>query len=260
MSELEGSKLRKSMSFKSKGKKNIRQDILELLQRSKYGLNISQIVKKLGLSRNTVKKYMQSFEKEDLIEVKEIGRSKICLFKKQKKNRNVDIFRTFFFDFATSLFDAYDQVAASYLISDSKEFLKEIGRKMSVNFEFPQITPEDYFDSARANVNESRFLMQVAHVSKQFLEFFNTFGQNMLQVEIVPPKINENEPVKSVTLRVQNVSNEFGESVSFYHLWSGFYETRLRKNFKVNICIDVLEFQKENSCCYFEIYVGETSC
>ena len=63
--------------FKDQSKRNIRSDILNILEENTEGLNVSQIADTLNLSRNTVKKYLGRLEIENLIEVNEIGRSRI---------------------------------------------------------------------------------------------------------------------------------------------------------------------------------------
>ncbi|MHA1378958.1 MAG: winged helix-turn-helix domain-containing protein [Candidatus Helarchaeota archaeon] len=239
----------KGKSRKLKGKKNIKEDLLNLLKNSSYGLNISKIAKGLNLSRNTVKKYLGLLRKEQLIEKREIGRSKIYFVKKRYKKYKVDIFRNHFFEFTNNLYDALEKMVAQLSVSDIKGFFKQLGNEMGKNSNLPDLETTDIDNLIK---NRRHYLYYIADVSKQWLELYNQMGKEMIRVEIVP---STPDNMSAITLRVENPSKEFGDSELFYYLWGGFYETILRDNFGDNIYLDILDVQKENSCCYFEISI-----
>ncbi|MHA1297888.1 MAG: winged helix-turn-helix transcriptional regulator [Candidatus Helarchaeota archaeon] len=232
---------------KSKGRKNIRGAILNLLKESNYGLNFAQIGESLNLSRNTVKKYIYTFKKENLIEIKEIGRSKICFIKKKDKKHKIGLYRRLFFDFIRNLIEGLEKIAPIFSITDLKSFLKLLGNEMGKNTNFPRVEDVDINSLIK---NRRHFLYYAVDISKQFLELYNRPDAKMIKVEAVP---SNSSSISSILLRVENLSGEFGDSELFYHLWAGFYEIVLRENFVENLNLNVVEYQKENACCYFEL-------
>ncbi|MHA1377492.1 MAG: HTH domain-containing protein [Candidatus Helarchaeota archaeon] len=256
MENLNSSKSSEIESLGVKNPKNIKNAILNLLKKSTFGLNISQITEELNLSRNTVKKYIRTFEKEKLIEVRVIGRSKICYPKNKFQDQRVIIFRNLLFEFINGLVGAFEKVFPNFSLSDPKNFIKQIGSEMSKTASLPLLSPPaEKLKKTKSTGNKRDLLKQISQVSLQFLEVLNHLGGKMIQVEIVPnPKTKNTD---SVVIRVQNTSNEFRKSEFFYHLSAGFYEYKLRENFGDNVYLEVLEYQTTNNSCYFRLGISE---
>ena len=236
--------------FKIKTKRNIRNDIINLLKKSELGLNISQVSENLNLSRNTVKNYLARLEHEGIISVKEIGRSKISiLYSKTKSGENYK-FPSYLSRFSKSFFDAFQKVSKSYPI-DTYLCLKQLGSEMGKTID------PDYgklIDSFNLNKKEQISLTQLAKITLQFFNFINTFG-NLAKAEIVPSD-NHNKK-SSLILKITIIPPELGKSEVFYQISAGFFESKLRENFGENIYLDIFEFQKENSCCYYILRIGD---
>ncbi len=227
-------------------KKDSKEDILNLLKKSKYGLNISQIVDQMDLSRKTVKKLIIALEQENLIKIKEIGRAKLCYIDRVSNKENIEIIRSNFIEIINNIIDSFEKVQSKY-ISDPANFLKEMGNIMGQKIKTPILTELIINES----VEKQKFVNQVGKTIIKVFKSVNDLAGDMFLAEIVPFEPDE-EPT-SIKIRVQNISNEIKHAKSFYHFMVGFWEIKIREHFGENICIDVLDFQKESSICYFKI-------
>ncbi|MFX0137898.1 MAG: HTH domain-containing protein [Candidatus Hodarchaeota archaeon] len=231
--------------LRKKGRKNISENILTLLDSAKFGLNYSQIAEQLDLSRNTVKKYVEALKKEDKVLIMEIGRSNICLIKRDMIDSSRDILDRVGFlanDFMISFFRAFEKIFFP-LHPNLRELIKEIGREMSKTMVWPTVEISDSIDPSK---DKLAYLIQIGNVCIQHFEVFNQFGK-VIDAEIIPPQSN----ATSLVLRVK-YTLDFEDTEFFYHMISGFYEQKLHENFGRNLFTKVLEIQKENSICYFE--------
>lgn len=236
----------KTKLLRKKGKENIRENILKLLDSAKFGLNYSQIAEQLDLSRNTVKKYVETLKEEDKVLIMEIGRSNICLIKRDMIDSPRDVLDRVGFlanDFMISFFRAFEKIF-SPLHTNLKELIKEIGREMSKTMVWPTVEISDSIDPTK---DKRVYLIQIGNVCIQHFEVFNQFGK-VIEAEIIPPPSNA---TSSLVLRVK-YTLDFEDTEFFYHMISGFYEQKLHENFGKNLFTRVLEIQKENSICYFE--------
>ncbi len=230
--------------FKKVSKRNIRIEILELLKIFKFGLNISQIAKELKISRNTVKKYLAILEKESLIKVTEIGRSRICMLQKIIQKSKMDKLQDYFNDYIRAFYKAFDKIV-SPLSSNLNDLIKNIGIEMSNNIIWPKI--EISKDGKIA-------LDQIASVALQHLEFINEFG-NYIKAESVPT-LDDNTK-NSILLRVEFIGFNFGSTDFYYHLTAGFYEKKLQDNFGKKIYFNVHKIERKIPCCYFKLGIHE---
>ncbi len=233
--------------FKDKQKRDIRNDLLTLLREDQYGLNISQIAEKLSLSRNTVKSYLAHLESENLIEVKEIGRAKICFLKFDHK-MNVDselkfqaalLFRNFL--------NAFQKISPKFL-SDPASFMKIIGETMAEMTIWPTgrlLRPSNKVEIININ--------QLTTIAFQFVSLLNTYTK-LFQMEIASPP---EEKKSAVLLQVTILSSELAFNEYFYHIWAGILEKKLRESYGPHIYMKVREFQRDPPRCYYELGIYE---
>ncbi len=229
------------INFKKRSKRNILNDILGVLKDSKYGLNISQIVENLSLSRNTVKSYLRILEKESLVRVSKMGRSKIYILKNASQDNVLKKFRLLISDFFKGFFDALEKVILPSYSSNLYDVFKEIGKEMSNNVIWP---PLEMVKGEQVTVE------QIGKIALQHLELLNEFGK-VIKGEIVPAPIGN--VTNSIVLRVEFIGFDFGNTDLFYYLVSGFYEKKLQDNFGDKVYLNVLKIQREIPCCYFEL-------
>ncbi|MHA1300441.1 MAG: winged helix-turn-helix domain-containing protein [Candidatus Helarchaeota archaeon] len=249
MNYLENIDTKEETHFKDKSKRNIRADILNLIKKHKYGLNVSQIAEKLNLSRNTVKKYLATLEQERLILVKQAGQSKLILLVNKSVSEVLLRVQSFISDYLTSFWKAYESVM--YPINPkSHELLVQMGREMSRNLDWPVLTSTKLVEKTES---KKKLLEEIGKYALQLFEMFNNFGQvPLLLPELVPAP-------KSIDSNVLIMRVEFtggfnvGNTEAFYYLHAGFFEENLHQFSQKNVYVKVLDVQKEKSCCYYEI-------
>ena len=225
------------------GKENIRNDILALLRKSNYGRNISQISEKLNLSRNTVKRYIKILEHDRLIEIKEIGRSRIAYYKSNYNDRIARGYVEYIMEFYNSMLKGFQSIASE--VSDPQRTFKMIGNEMGEHLTWPPLELADFKRIDNPDLD------QVTKILIQFLEFFNIIFK-MVKVEIIPT-IKQN--LHYNILRIENISDRLEDSEFFYFITMGFFETKLRKICGENLHIDIMEYQKENTCAYAKLSI-----
>ncbi|NHI91533.1 MAG: ArsR family transcriptional regulator [Candidatus Lokiarchaeota archaeon] len=223
------------------GKENIRNDILNLLRRSKYGRNISQLSELLNFSRNTIKRYIDLLEEEDLVEIKEIGRSKIAYFKPNYHDNVVKGYLSYLMDFYNSILKGFKRISKE--LQNPQKALKEIGNEMGEHLNWPPLEDTDL------KKIEKPTLSQVTDILIQLYEFFNSFYKT-IKIEIIPPT---KENISYKIIRIENISDKMEDSEYFYLITIGFFETKIRKICGDIVFFDIMEYQEENSCCYMKI-------
>ncbi|MHA1378919.1 MAG: HTH domain-containing protein [Candidatus Helarchaeota archaeon] len=251
MNNQENLETKEKTHFKKKSKKNIRNNILKVLQEHKYGLNVSQIAEKLHITRNTVKNYLASLEKERLILVKQVGQSKLILKANRDTSEIVFKIQSFISDYLTSFWKAYETVM--YPINpDSHELLMQIGREMSKNINWPILRSTKL---VKKSESVEKLLEDMGKFALQIFDVFNDFSPiPMLLSEIVPTPESFDEKV--LIIRVEYTGGfSVGNTEAFYYLNAGFFEENLHRYSQKNVYIKVLDVQREKSCCYYEIGV-----
>ncbi|NHI94744.1 MAG: helix-turn-helix domain-containing protein [Candidatus Lokiarchaeota archaeon] len=225
------------------GKKEIRNNILKCLKNSKYGRNLSQIADRLNLSRNTVKRYIKFMEKEELVEVKEIGRSKIAYLKKNYDNNIAKGYIAYILDFYNAILKGVDKEADN--IPNLTHILKNVGIEMAKHLFWPPVELVEWDKEKRATLTEA------INILNQMVVLFNSIF-NIVQVEFIPP-ISDDEP--HAVLRVENVSTRVEDSENFYYISAGFFETKMRLICGDNIFLNVIEYREKAACCYIKLEV-----
>ena len=225
-------------------KQGIGDQIIDLLQSKRYGLNISQIAEELEMSRNTVKKYVEILENEDLITVKQISASKICSIKNKTESDFREKMVFYISNYLSGFWKALDEVMIPLLEGNYNDQIIEVGKEMSKFIKWPNLA-----DSRISKKNLS--LDQIIDVALLTLKTFNEIGDvDFFNTEIVPGSKSD----KTITFRVEYRGGfKLEDTESFFYLNAGFLNEKLRENFGDNVYIKVLETQPENFCCYYEL-------
>lgn len=225
------------------GKKKTRDEIIRLLRDSKYGRNLSQIADRLNLSRNTVKKYIRTMIKEQLVEVKEIGRSKIAYLKDNYEGGPAKGYIAYVLDFYNAILLGVEKEA--YRIAELEDILKNIGVEMGKHIIWPPV------EVVAWDKNKKPTLTEAVKIFNELVILFNSIF-NIVQLELIPP-ISDDEP--HLIVRVENVSTRVEDTEAFYYLSAGFFETKMRLVCGDYINLDVVEYRKKSACCYLKMEI-----
>ena len=194
-----------------------------------------------------IKKYVDILELENIIRIKQIGASRLCLLRNKGTNEVLDKIQFFISDYLTGYWRAFDEVMNSKS-KNHYELVTEIGKQMSKYINWPAL--KDFLNEDKPNKKEAT-LDEIVRVALVTLEMFNEFGK-MLKTEEVPR--SDTDSSKSVILRVEYRGGfRLKNTESFYYLNMGFLNEKLRTNFGDRVYLKILEIQKTNYCCYYEL-------
>ncbi|TFF86634.1 MAG: ArsR family transcriptional regulator [Promethearchaeota archaeon] len=232
--------------FKVYKKLDIRNEIINLLKSSDYGLNISQIAEKLGISRYTARNYLGILEKEKRIDVKEIGRSKLIYIKQIMRKTKSSGYRKFYSNFLKSLFESLDKFVPN-IIPKPEVSIKKIGKEMSKSITWPS---GKILQPTKLSNDRKEALKYLSKFTLQFFDLLNEINE-YFTVEVVPNPLDKGE--KSILIKAQNIGFEYANTEFFHYLFSGIFESRLQENFGEDIYLKVKQFQNGNSIVYYEL-------
>ncbi|MHA1734099.1 MAG: hypothetical protein ACTSU5_19325 [Promethearchaeota archaeon] len=240
--------------------------LIELLEKADLGLNIAKITELSGLSRNTVKKYLKVLEKETIIEMEQVGRSKLYFLHKERGSSDydkaVELRRKFFLALNMAL-DAFMEVGARYT-KQTLPFLRDLARQLGETGGGPIYggilkNLEIGLDSPGTR---AATLKRIASVAVDIFQkvIKRRFGA-IIEGELVPPLVPE-ESVSQVGIRIRVLPEEVASTRPFFHAVAGFFEGVLRSKFRALISrdfegdelfLDVLDVQEEKNLCYYAL-------
>ena len=225
------------------GKKETRDNIIRLLRDSKYGRNLSQIADRLEMSRNTVKKYIKTMVNEDLVVVKEIGRSKIAYLKDNYEGGPAKGYIAYVLDFYNAILLGVRNEA--HRIPDIEDVLKSIGKEMGKHIMWPPVEVVTWDKKKKPTLTEA------VKILNELVALFNAVF-NIVQLELIPP-ISDDE--LHAIMRVENVSTRVEDTELFFHISSGFFETKMSLVCGHKINLNVIEYRMESACCYLKLEI-----
>jgi DNA-binding MarR family transcriptional regulator len=201
-----------------------KQEILNVLEDNPFGLTITEISDKTSFHRNTVSKYVNILEAESLLNKKKISAARLYFSKKRKKLR-----KNLVVNFIQALLGAIKEK-----FPDEKEAIKEIGRKIPLDFDFP------IGNLYRDEFKKAKKSKDIVPKLKLFKEFYNAFDffQDDLEISII--KLNKNK----ITYRLSG--SEFleqeGKYLYFYFIACGITEATYLNNLNLKIECNVEKF------------------
>jgi len=232
-----------STYFKDQSKRNIRSDILNILDDNSEGLNVSQIADTLKLSRNTVKKYLGRLEIENLIEVSEIGRSRISFLKKKRKTEH-ERFNSLTVIFFNQLFPAFEKVGPKFL-DDHFELMKQIGYKIGREVGLSGRSQSIILSFEPKDFKTGSKMSNLANIALDELNYLNSGGLGVIG-EII--SVDNDDPKGKILLKA---SSKWLESL--YHFYAGFYEANLQAVFGRKAYMNVKEYNKDEMYSIYEL-------
>ena len=123
-------------------KPDIKQNILDLLKSSKFGLNVKNIKDKLGYSRTTIAKYLDILEKDNLVFDQKIGQYRVWL---HKDHENIKSLNVLIFDIYQSMLRNMEKDPE---FSITPEKIKKMGMQVASDLHFSELVDTQLFEGA----------------------------------------------------------------------------------------------------------------
>lgn len=222
-------------------KGNYEQEIMGCLENKTMGLTVTNIANLLGISRNTVSKYLGILEVQHLVGKQDIGAYRLYFAKTNDLGLPHNFMNSFIKGFLGGLKKEF---------ANNSERFKKIGEEIEQYVRFPLIGGEvDQVESWLHNLSSREFLEVVAFILPRI--FF----------------IAENVRVKSFTIdeggtKAQYILTDTAllESEDYiygFHLMAGFFESHFRTKYKITVrCIvGDYDFSQDLGESYLNIFV-----
>ncbi|MFX0138278.1 MAG: winged helix-turn-helix domain-containing protein [Candidatus Hodarchaeota archaeon] len=193
-----------------KKEEKIRKYILELLEKSKFGISIKKIAEETNFSRITVTKYLKKLEKEGLVSDRRVGQYKIWYlsdFKKYNQSYKLQ---------AQSGVLEYQKSLMKYLKIFHPEINgKKIGREIAK--EHPVVKDVIPVNETKKTLNIITDLNQFASIVIDLIKIIYLTND---PCSIDPPIINQDPPFIIIRIRDSN----FMENKLHFEIFSGIIE------------------------------------
>ncbi len=211
-----------------------RDAILNELRIKKFGTSAQSISESLKLARNTVIKYLEELQKEELAYEWNIGRYRLWIYRdfylylNELKSPQDYVIYKFFRIFLKELQKDQDSQAIDW---------KDLGKRITPQIDWEGHLPEDYVRSIKTlyEHNSNDITLFSEHYPALFESTLRMLGDANASVQ--PPIVNQNPPF--VILRINN--SEFTKSPLIFEVICGIKEVELRP-FYNSISINIIKF------------------
>src|SRR5271157_59468 len=228
----------------------IKKQILQYLELSEFGVNISQIAEELKFSRNTVTKYLDILQDDGTVYCQEMGPSKIWFSENNRERlpnaRMPDFLRAF-------IIEAFNSLERSISMTENElnALFQQMGRDVGKKVPWPT----DIFFPIQ-ELDTSNFTMpEIKKLVEGFLSLIKD-SSYFLKAEIVPIKNDENSPI---LIRATFHEESWGQFKQYYNLMAGYFESKLRMAYGERIYLAVNEIQPDGLWAYYEIGITDES-
>ncbi|MFX1384554.1 MAG: helix-turn-helix domain-containing protein [Promethearchaeota archaeon] len=193
--------------MESKKANNYKTIIMKKLDTALMGLTITEISEKTGFHRNTVSKYLNILEAEDLVYKKEISAARVYVSKRRKYVKR-DLLSLFIQALFRSLKDQFPNKESTF---------KEVGKMVLEDFHYPiSIEMVNEYDILR-NLSDPNVQL------KLFEEYYNSFDVVNDNVEVILLELKENKAI----YRLKNLDflDPSRDLTYFFYFACGFVES-----------------------------------
>lgn len=195
-------------------KEDTEQEILEILNRERFGLNIQILSEKLGYSRNTITKYLKILEDQGKVFCREIGQNYIWIHKDvyYDKIDKTNPISSLIFSIYTALMKNIEKIDVP------PKKVKELGKYIAEDFNF-----SDYIDRSYLKISkEISDSMEIADLLMKIIDSICKFYDDYTWSS---PIIIKDRTI--IILRMHN--SDLIESPNHFYLISGFIEYEMNK-------------------------------
>ena len=231
-------------------KRDIKQQILELLKTAAFGRNVKFIAEKLDLSRTTVGKYLSILEQEGEVYDLEVGQYHVFLHKdvyKGKSKINNPLTAVSY-----ALYKSMLRGMAKDL--DSK-YIKKLGAAISEDFNFTEALNIKNMDELLPQIDFKK--MDFNAIATLIMEIIDVFFKVFDEYSWDSPTIMEDKGI--IVIRMIN-SELIRDAPYHFHLISGLIEAEMNRGIQkvlksspMNAKVDVLQILPEKKIIDFKL-------
>jgi len=204
---------------------NYKKNILDLLAKNIHGLTVTDISEKLGISRNTVYRYIGMLEERELVFTKKIGAYNLY-FTQERTMLPKDLVLAFYKGFIHSLKEDF---------KGYKDFFKDFGRK-SAQYIPITLAPLDTEQIKSLGKFSNKYFLEIFG---KMLPYFDPFTD---KINLVKLELDE-ENLKAV-YHFNNSDLLVEDDIYLQHFFiaTGLIETSLKKYFDKHVKCDLIEY------------------
>ncbi|MBN1800107.1 MAG: helix-turn-helix transcriptional regulator [Candidatus Lokiarchaeota archaeon] len=222
-------------------KVDYKQKIYQCILNNGYGLTVTDIANEINFSRNTVYKYLEILENEELIYKKKIGMYTLY-FSQEENILNKDLIISFLKGLLLNLKSAFPDKGAMF-----QEFGRNMAKTMNISFSENDLK---YFKKLMYESDE-KILESIGN----YLPYFNLIHDSVAVSEITIDKKNKKASITFVNSDMLDLTDDY---IYYFYLIVGLMEETLSEHIGRDIKFDVLEYEtfdvKKNS--FVKISVG----
>ena len=210
-------------------KQNIKDEILGVLIKSRFGMNVTKIAENLKISRTTVTKYLKSLEKEGLAIVQDVGQYKLWIHKDiyiEEKNKGKQL-QNFIIPIYQTILKNFKNVGVG------TEDVKELGKRTAREFNFVEYSDSRVFDFAK-DMQMSYDNFKPEELAQFFMNVIDSVGRWFDNYVWKPPIIINGTRI--IILRMEN--SNFIDAPMHFYLIAGVMEEELNNYFSGKVTVN----------------------
>jgi DNA-binding transcriptional ArsR family regulator len=195
-------------------KEDTEQEILEILKRERFGLNIQILSEKLGYSRNTITKYLKILEDKEKVICREIGQNFIWIHKDvyYDKIDKTNPISSLIFSIYTAMMKNIEKIDVS------TKKVKDLGKYIAEEFNF-----SDYIDKSYLQISNA--ISDSMEIADLFMKIIDSICKFYDEYSWSSPIIVKDKSI--IILRMHN--SDLIDTPNHFYLISGFIEYEMNK-------------------------------
>lgn len=212
--------------MKASKSRNYEQDILDCLSTNSYGLTVTDISKKIVVSRNTAYRYLERLEGQHLVYNKRVGTYNLY-FSKERSLLLKDVIISFFKGLLANLKVAFPNKEGLFM---------EFGKKIADYVMIPFSDEDKEFLETLKDQSEMSILESI----ESLFPYFNILNDD---IGISDIKINKNSKMAIITFANSNMLETTDDYIYYFFLIAGFMEEKLSQYTGKNIRFEILDYE-----------------
>jgi DNA-binding Lrp family transcriptional regulator len=215
-----------------------KKNIMNLLLKNVAGLTITDISEKLGISRNTVYRYIGLLVEKGKVQKKKIG-AYTLYFTAETETIPKGLVFTFYLGYLSTFKDNFKNVQESY---------KQLGKIVAQKTQFP-IGTEDSETTESLGKYTNHYFMEI------FGKMWPYFDPLPHQLDVLDIKIDGKENKAIYHFGNAELLEFDPDFIIHFYVVSGYVEHRLKAQFNKDVKCDILEYNasKNREECYVKI-------